>query len=229
MNREPQYQHRYVDGAACPYPVGKAVCVGRNYAQHARELNNPVPEQPLLFLKPSTAFVSLSPAFAIPADADCHHEVELALLIGQRLQHATAEQAEAAIVGIGIGLDLTLRDRQQALKTAGHPWEMAKAFDGALPLAPFIQPAKLPALQQLTFALTVNGECRQTGQASDMITPAIPLIVYLTRHFTLLPGDVVMTGTPAGVAALKTGDQLTLELAGQYRFVSAVADAVVKP
>ena len=217
------YRHVFLDGAACPYPVGKAVCVGRNYAQHAKELNNPVPEQPLLFLKPSTSLTALSPAFSVPADADCHHELELALLIGAPLRQASAAQAQAAIVGIGLGLDLTLRDRQQALKTAGHPWELAKAFDGALPLSPFIQPAALPGLADLQFSLSVNGERRQHGEARDMITPAIPLLVYLTRYFTLLPGDVVMTGTPAGVAALRPGDRLQLELAGQYRFDSTVA------
>lgn len=216
------YQHMFFDGSACPYSVGKAVCVGRNYAQHAKELNNPVPEQPLLFLKPSTSLVPLAPTFAIPAGADCHHELELALLIGAPLRQANATQAGAAIVGIGLGLDLTLRDRQQALKAAGHPWELAKAFDGALPLSPFIKPDALPALADLQFTLRVNGELRQHGEARDMITPAIPLIVYLTRHFTLLPGDVVMTGTPAGVAALQPGDRLELELAGQYRFDSVV-------
>lgn len=216
------YRHVFLDGSACPYPNGKAVCVGRNYAQHAKELNNPVPEQPLLFLKPSTSFTALSPAFSVPADADCHHELELALLIGAPLRQASAEQAQAAIVGVGLGLDLTLRDRQQALKTAGHPWELAKAFDGALPLSPFVKPATLPALADLQFSLSVNGERRQQGDARDMITPAIPLIVYLTRYFTLLPGDVVMTGTPAGVAALRPGDRLQLELAGQFRFDSTV-------
>ena len=217
------YRHVFLDCAEFQYPVVKAVCVGRKYAQHAKELNNPVPEQPLLFLKPSTSLTALSPAFSVPADADCHHELELALLIGAPLRQASAAQAQAAIVGIGLGLDLTLRDRQQALKTAGHPWELAKAFDGALPLSPFIQPAALPGLADLQFSLSVNGERRQHGEARDMITPAIPLLVYLTRYFTLLPGDVVMTGTPAGVAALRPGDRLQLELAGQYRFASAVA------
>lgn len=219
---ERSYQHQHLDGRPCLLPVGKAVCVGRNYAQHAKELNNPVPEQPLLFLKPSTSFVALSPDFSVPADADCHHEVEISLLIGTRLSQATAAQAEAAIVGIGLGLDLTLRDRQQVLKTAGHPWELAKAFDGALPLSPFVAPAALPPLSTLTFSLSVNGVLRQQGNAADMLTAAVPLIVYLTRYFTLLPGDVVMTGTPAGVAALKSGDQLELNLAGQASFLTAV-------
>ncbi|NQD38846.1 fumarylacetoacetate hydrolase family protein [Permianibacter sp. IMCC34836] len=218
------YRHQFLDGRICELPVGKAVCVGRNYAQHAKELNNPVPEQPLLFLKPSTSMVPLSPSFSLPADAgDCHHELEVALLIGQRLTAATAEQARAAIVGVSLGLDLTLRDRQQALKTAGHPWEIAKAFDGALPLAPFLDPTALPDLTALEFSLEINGALRQHGSTADMLTPILPLLVYMTRFFTLLPGDVVMTGTPAGVAALRAGDQLVLTLADRARFVTRVA------
>lgn len=218
------YRHQFFDGRACDLPVGKAVCVGRNYAQHAKELNNPIPEQPLLFLKPSTSFVPLSPSFSLPADAgECHHELEVALLIGQTLTAATAEQARAAIVGISLGLDLTLRDRQQALKTAGHPWEIAKAFDGALPLAPFLAANEVPDLTALEFALQVNGDWRQRGNTADMLTPMLPLLVYMSRIFTLLPGDVVMTGTPAGVAALHSGDELVLTLADRARFTTRVA------
>lgn len=217
------YQHRYVDGRPCTLPVGKAVCVGRNYAQHAKELNNPIPEQPLLFMKPSTAIVPLAPEFSLPLDGgECHHELEIAVLIGAALRQATTAQAEAAIAGIGLGLDLTMRDRQQALKNAGHPWELAKAFDGALPLTPFFAPAALPPLSTLQFSLHVNGELRQRGDSSDMLTPVLPLLVYISRYFTLLPGDVVMTGTPAGVAALRAGDQLTLQLADQPRFTTTV-------
>jgi len=222
--RSIEYQHQFVDGRLCTLPVGKAVCVGRNYAEHAKELNNPVPALPLLFLKPSTSFVPLSPSFGLPADAgDCHHELEVALLIGEHLTAATSEQALAAIVGIGLGLDLTLRDRQQALKAAGQPWEIAKAFDGALPLAPFYCPSELPGLSELEFCLHINGELRQLGKSADMLTPVIPLLVYLTTIFTLLPGDVVMTGTPAGVAALKSGDVLTLQLAGRAGFATKVS------
>ena len=217
------YQHQFLDGRACALPVGKAVCVGRNYAAHARELNNPVPTEPLLFLKPSTSIVPLSPAFSLPADAgECHHEIEISVLIGRQLTKATPAQAAEAIVGIGLGLDLTLRDRQLALKEAGHPWEIAQAFDGALPLSPFVVPGQLPALDALRFRLLINGELRQQGLTADMLTPVLPLLSKMSQHFTLMPGDVVMTGTPAGVAALASGDQLQLELDGRFIFTSAV-------
>lgn len=217
------YQHRWIDGQLIGLGVSKAVCVGRNYAQHAQELNNPIPETPLLFLKPSTAFVALQPEFSIPSDTACHHELEIAVLIGETLRQASATDIQRSVIGLTVGLDLTLRDRQQQLKDKGHPWEMAKAFDGALPLASFVPVARCGDWTSLQCQLTVNGALRQNGQASDMLTPIVPLIEYITRFFTLLPGDVVMTGTPAGVAALQSGDTLSLEFLQQFRFETRVA------
>jgi len=215
------YQHRWVDGALINLPHSKAVCVGRNYAQHAKELNNPIPETPLLFLKPSTAFAPLQPSFAIPRDSACHHELEIAVLIGASLRQADSAAIQRAVIGMSVGLDLTLRDAQQQLKEKGHPWEMAKAFDGALPLAPFVKVEQCGDWTRLQCQLDVNGVVRQHGDAADMLTPIIPLIEYITRYFTLLPGDVVMTGTPAGVAALQLGDKLSL------RFANMTFDTVV--
>lgn len=212
------YQHSFVDGRPCSLPAGKAVCVGRNYAEHAKELNNPVPDAPLLFMKPATSFAMLAPAVAIPSDTPCHHELEISLLIGRPLTKASADDIRTAVIGVGLGLDLTLRDRQQMLKAQGHPWEMAKAFDGALPLSAFVVPELLPAWTDLRFSLDINGQRRQRGHSADMLTPIVPLLVYLTRYFTLMPGDVVMTGTPSGVAQLHSGDQLHLELNDQFFF-----------
>ncbi len=217
------YKHEFLDGSPCTLPLGKIVCVGRNYAAHARELGNEVPEAPILFLKPSTAVVALSPGFAIPAGrGECHHEAEVTVLIGQRLQNARVEQAQAAIAGIGLGLDLTLRDLQNVLKKKGHPWEVAKAFDGAAPLSPFFKPERFAELADIRFSLQVNGEIRQQGHTADMITPILDLISYISAIFTLEPGDVIMTGTPEGVAALKAGDVLELSLLDR-RFASCVA------
>lgn len=211
------YEHQYLDGRAIDLPVGKVVCVGRNYAAHARELNNPVPETPILFLKPRTAIVPMAPAFAIPAGrGECHHETEIALLIGQPLTNASEAEALDAIVGIGLGLDLTLRDVQNELKAKGHPWEVAKAFDGACPLSPFQAPAAFPDLADIRFSLLVNGVERQAGHSADMITPMLKLLSYISTIFTLEPGDVVLTGTPAGVAALKSGDELELKLGAMW-------------
>lgn len=216
------YRH-ILDGKALDLPVGKVVCVGRNYAEHAKELNNPVPTSPILFMKPSTAIVRLEDGFGIPKDqGECHHELEMSVLIGKPLKNASLEAAKNAILGFGIGLDLTLRDLQNKLKEKSHPWEIAKAFDGANPLSVFVAADKITDPENTAIELTVNGKARQKGNTSDMITPVYKLLAYMSQHFTLLPGDVLMTGTPAGVAALHTGDQLSLSLGDALSVTSRV-------
>ena len=207
------YQHTRLDGSAIDLPVGKAVCVGRNYAAHARELGNAVPETPILFLKPSTAIVPLSPSFAIPAGrGSCHHETEIAVLIGKTAKDIGVAAVPGVIAGYGLALDLTLRDLQNTLKKQGYPWEVAKAFDGACPLSPFIPPEALGDVATAGLALSVNGGERQRGFTRDMITGVYELVAYISGIFTLQPGDVVLTGTPEGVAALASGDRLELSL-----------------
>lgn len=217
------YQH-ILDGKTLDLPVGKVVCVGRNYAEHAKELNNPVPTSPILFIKPSTALVRLEGGFVIPKDqGECHHELEMSVLIGKPLKNADVATVKAAILGYGIGLDLTLRDLQNRLKEKSHPWEVAKAFDGACPLTAFVAAEKIGEPEQADIALSVNGAVRQTGNTSDMITPVFALIAFMSRHFTLLPGDVIMTGTPAGVAALHAGDQVQVTLGKVLSCTATVA------
>lgn len=218
------YQHRYLDGSAMPLSAGKVVCIGRNYLEHIRELNNPLPETPILFMKPSTALVDLETPLHLPeAQGSCHHEVELAVLIGKRLSRVDADIACGAAAGYAIALDLTLRDTQNELKKKGQPWEIAKAFDGACPISRFLKPEEIPDPQNIDLALTVNGEVRQQGNTRQMMLGIFELIAHISKHFTLLPGDVVLTGTPAGVGALKSGDELVLTLAGKHAFNSRVA------
>ncbi len=210
------YQHQWVDGSAIGLPVGKAVCVGRNYAAHAKELGNAVPQTPILFLKPSTAIVPLSPSFTIPNDrGSCHYETEIAVLIGKTISSIDADDVAEAIAGYGLALDLTLRDVQNQLKAQGYPWEVAKAFDGACPLSPFIKPELVTDINHTEFSLMVNGEHRQQGFSHDMITPVYALIAYISQIFILQAGDIVLTGTPEGVAALQRGDKLVLSMLGQ--------------
>lgn len=217
------YRH-LLDGKPLDLPVGKVVCVGRNYAEHAKELNNPVPTSPILFMKPSTSVVALEPGFAIPqGQGECHHELEMSVLIGKPLKNADEAAAKDAILGYGIGLDLTLRDLQNKLKEKSHPWEVAKAFDGANPLSAFISAAQLADPERTAIRLTVNEQVRQQGNTSDMITPVFKLLAFMSRHFTLLPGDVIMTGTPAGVAALRSGDRLQLTLGDLLSCTTVVA------
>ena len=206
------YQHHWKDGTPVHLPLGKIVCVGRNYAEHARELNNPVPDEPLLFIKPATSAVHITRPLQAPRDqGEVHFETELAVLIGRPLTHASAREVEAAILGYGLALDLTLRDVQSKLKEKGQPWERAKAFDGACPLSPFVPAEKLPE-GNIHFTLDVNGQRQQTGNTDDMLNPILPLIAHMSKHFTLEPGDVVLTGTPKGVGPLVSGQTLSLEL-----------------
>lgn len=217
------YQHQILNGDVVDLPVGKVVCVGRNYADHAKELNNPVPTEPILFIKPATAIVPLSPSFSIPDDrGECHHETEIALLIGKQLTKADAQDVRSAILGLGIGLDLTLRDLQSKLKEKGHPWEQAKAFDGACPLSNFVPADEFNDFADLQVSLTVNGDVRQQGNTAQMLFPILALVARISHTFTLMPGDVVLTGTPSGVAPLAKGDELQLTLDQRYIYISKV-------
>lgn len=211
------YQHRDLNAAAINLPVGKVVCVGRNYLAHIQELNNPVPEQALLFIKPSTALCYLSSPVLIPKNhGACHNEIEIAVLIKKVLTNATAQQAQEAIWGYGLALDLTLRDLQSELKSKGHPWERAKAFDASCPMSGFVPLAHVPAEGELEFSLQVNGLPRQQGSSASMMRDIISLLVEISQTFTLLPGDIVLTGTPQGVAELKVSDKLSISFAGCF-------------
>ena len=220
------YQHQYVDGSVIDLPMGKVVCVGRNYAEHARELNNPVPTEPLLFIKPATSVVPMAPSIKlVQGRGPVHYETEIALLIGAPLSGMVSEEeAEAVIIGVGLALDLTLRELQDQLKAKSHPWERAKAFDGACPLSPFVPKAQAGDLHALSLQLDINGERRQQGSAAEMITPIVALVRHIANQFSLLPGDVVITGTPAGVGVLNPGDELTLVIAGKLQVQTRIAE-----
>lgn len=218
------YQHHWIDNSPIDLPTGKAVCVGRNYAAHAREMNVDVPSQPLLFMKPAAALCHLEQPLLLPKEQGLvHHEVEMVALIGERLRDADQVQARAAVAGFGIGLDLTLRELQSRLKEKGHPWERAKAFDGAAPVSVFIDSRGLSMRQKLEVSLAVNGKMRQSGHTGLMLFPVYELIAHISQHFTLEPGDVVFTGTPAGVGPLVSGDSLQLKLGNVLKVDTLVA------
>ena len=193
----------------------KIVCVGRNYAAHAAELNNPIPSEPLLFIKPPSSWAVL-PKIAIPTQQDaCHHELEIAVRIAQPLRRVTLREAREAVDAAALALDLTLRDVQDKLKQQGQPWERAKAFDGACVMAPWMEfsnlDVQLEQVQQSTFVLRRNGIEQQRGDARQMLMPIAELVAHISHVFTLEVGDVVLTGTPAGVGPLLPGDTLELE------------------
>ncbi|EMJ9774773.1 fumarylacetoacetate hydrolase family protein [Morganella morganii] len=207
------YQHRDWQGALLDFPVGKVVCVGLNYAKHVAEMKSQASAEPLLFIKPETALCDLRQPVAIPKEfGEVHHETELAVLIGAPLKQASEDRCARAIAGFGVALDLTLRDVQMKLKAAGQPWEKSKAFDGAAPVSGFIPVNEFPDPQNVTLSLTVNNELRQQGNTREMLTPVIPLISYMSRYFTLRPGDIILTGTPEGVGPLVSGDMLKISV-----------------
>lgn len=217
------YKHQYISGQHLDYPTGKAVCIGRNYMAHIKELNNTVPSEPLLFMKPSTSFTPLSEGIQLPKHGkECHHELEVAVLIGEDLKNADKESALKSIVGYGLALDLTLRDVQTVLKEKGQPWELAKGFDGACPLSPFIDSREIIDPNNLQLSLHVNDQLRQQGNTQQMLLPIVDLLVHISQYFTLQAGDVVLTGTPEGVGLLQTGDKLTLNFDEQHTFTSYV-------
>ncbi len=197
-----------LNGEPFAHTLGKIVCVGRNYAAHAAELNNPIPSQPILFMKPASSACNFAQPLCIPHDrGSVHHETELAVLIGAPLQNADTNQARTAIAGIGLALDLTLRDVQDKLKNEGQPWERAKAFDAAYPISSFISPGEID-LQNLCVQLYRNDKLQQDGNTAQMLFSVVDLIVEISKNFSLQAGDIVSTGTPAGVGPLQSGDHL---------------------
>jgi 2-keto-4-pentenoate hydratase/2-oxohepta-3-ene-1,7-dioic acid hydratase in catechol pathway len=200
------------------------VCIGRNYAEHAKELDNPVPTEPLLFIKPGSCVVPAEGGFKIPTDrGSVHYETEIAVLLGKPLStQPSEEEVLDAISGYAPALDLTLRDVQSKLKEKGLPWEIAKSFDGACVIAPFVAASSYSDLTDIPVRLTLNGEVRQDGNSSLMLNPIVPMIQYMAACFALQAGDVIMTGTPAGVGPLNPGDELVLELPGASRFETRV-------
>ena len=212
-----KYRHRWLSGDRINLPTGKIVCVGRNYAEHVEELNNPLPDDPVLFIKPTSSAVHLELPFKIPHDrGDVHFETEIALLIDKPLCNASEREAIDGIKALGLALDLTLRDLQSKLKSKGLPWEISKSFDGSCPISSFVAKEHLPDLESIEFSLKVNGETRQSDTTAHMLTSIPGLLSYISRHFTLEPGDIVLSGTPKGVAPLYAGDQLELAIGDTF-------------
>ena len=194
-------------------PLHTIFCIGRNYAEHARELNNPVPEAPIVFLKPLSALVSDGGSIVLPKQSEqVHHEVEIVVLIGKSGKNISEAEAHTFISGYAVGIDVTARDIQSKAKAKGHPWSVAKGFDTFAPISNFVSADKIADPSNIDVSLTVNGEIRQKGNSKDMLFPIPRLISYLSTIFTLHPGDLIFTGTPEGVNLLNEGDRLLAQL-----------------
>lgn len=196
-------------------PVGNIFCIGRNYHEHIRELNNTVPTEPVVFLKPTSALLRQGSEIVLPAfSQDVHHELELVVYMGRDAENVAEADALAYVAGYGIGLDLTARDVQTHIKAKGLPWTLAKGFRGAACVSDFVAASAVADIQQQSFSLTVNGQLRQHGHTVDMILPVAAQIAYLSACYGLQAGDLIFTGTPSGVAALASTDELKLSWPG---------------
>jgi acylpyruvate hydrolase len=193
--------------------IGKIVCVGRNYAEHAKELGNEVPEKPVLFLKPASAVIYSGGEIIHPDFGnDLHHEVELVLLIGDSIKNANKAQSEKAIVGYGVGLDMTLRDVQDVLKKKGHPWTIAKCFDTSAVISDFVLKKDYQLKSDEKLELKVNRIVKQSDTLKSMIFNPAEIAEYISSVMTLEKGDLIFTGTPAGVSKVNRGDKLEAKL-----------------
>ncbi|MEU4686165.1 fumarylacetoacetate hydrolase family protein [Streptomyces xinghaiensis] len=202
-----------------PVLPSKVVAIGRNYAEHAAEMGGEVPEAPVAFFKPSTAVTGPGDPIPYPSfSQELHHEAELAVVIGRMCREVPRERVQDVILGYTCANDVTARDVQRA----ESQWARAKGFDGSCPLGPWVETELDPA--DLGIMCTVNGEQRQLGRTGDMVRPVADLITHITEAMTLLPGDVVLTGTPAGVGPLSVGDEVAVTIEG----IGTLTNKVIK-
>lgn len=187
----------------------KIIAIGRNYAEHAKELNNPVPGVPVIFMKPDTALLKDNKPFYHPDfSEDIHHEIEIVIKICKEGKHISEKFAADYFDEIALGVDFTARDIQQKHKEKGLPWELAKAFDNSAPVSNFFPKSNFPDLQNINFKLDVNGLTRQIGNTSNMLFSFSYIIAFVSKYFTLKKGDLIFTGTPQGVSKVNIGDRL---------------------
>lgn len=188
----------------------KIICIGRNYAEHAKEMKSAVPAEPVFFMKPDTALLKDNQPFFLPDFSKLiHHEVEIVLKINKNGKNIDEEFAGKYFDEIGIGIDFTARDIQEVSKSKGLPWEKSKAFDGSAPISNFISKNNYPDLKNLDFHLEINGETVQKGNTKNVLFGFEKIIAYVSQFITLRQGDLIFTGTPEGVGPVKTGDKLT--------------------
>ncbi len=193
----------------------KIIAIGRNYAAHAKELNNAVPTKPIIFLKPDTAVLKDNKPFYIPNfSLDIHYELEVVLKICKEGKHIAEKFASNYYDEIGLGIDFTARDIQTQHKEKGLPWELAKAFDNSAAVSKFLPKSDFKNLYQLQFELQINKETRQNGNTSNLLFSFENIISFVSQYITLKKGDLIFTGTPEGVGAVKTGDHLEAWLEG---------------
>ena len=205
------------------FAVGKILCLGQNYAKHAKEMGSSSPASPIIFLKPSTAIIENGESIVLPKMSnDVQHEVELTILLGARGKNIPQSKAFDCVAGYGVGLDMTMRDRQKEAKAEGNPWSVAKGFDTSAALSPFVPKESVENPNDLEIRLSVNGKERQHSNTSNMIYKIDFIIAFLSTIFTLEEGDVIYTGTPEGVGKVVAGDLIEAEIPGVGKLQHAV-------
>ncbi len=193
--------------------IGKIVCVGRNYADHIKELGNEPSEKPVIFLKPNSSVIYNGGKIIHPSFSnEMHHEVELVLLIGKTIKYADKKSSEQAIEGYGVGLDMTLRDLQNEFRKKGNPWTIAKCFDTSAVISEFISKEDYNLTLEEEITLKVNGEVKQKEKLNKLLFNPIQIVEYISSLITLEEGDLIFTGTPAGVSKVNKGDKLFAEI-----------------
>lgn len=204
------------NGSNLRYPVNRIFCIGRNYADHAREMgHDPEREPPFFFMKPSSAIVQSGTLLPFPGmTSELHYEVELVVAIGVAVEMVCVPEAHETIYGYGVGLDMTRRDLQQTAKAQGRPWEIGKAFDMSAPCSAIRRVADIGHPEKVAITLAVNGTLRQSATLDNMIWNVPEIVAHLSTYVRLLPGDLIMTGTPAGVGTVKKGDVLEGKVEG---------------
>ncbi|XP_053133092.1 acylpyruvase FAHD1, mitochondrial [Hemicordylus capensis] len=206
------------------------ICVGRNYADHAKEMKNAIPMEPLFFLKPSSAYVREGSPIVQPYYCNVlHHEVELGVVIGKRAQAVPQEAAMEHVAGYALCLDMTARDTQDECKKKGLPWTLAKGFSTSCPVSDFVPKEKIPDPHQLKIWLKVNGDLRQVGDTSTMIFTIPYIIHYISAILTLEEGDIILTGSPKGVSALHENDEIEAGIQGVLSMRFRVAEQKCRP
>jgi 2-keto-4-pentenoate hydratase/2-oxohepta-3-ene-1,7-dioic acid hydratase in catechol pathway len=193
--------------------VNTVYCIGKNYAEHAQEMNSSVPNEPVVFIKPGTAVVDGNVPIVLPEmNSAIHYEGELVILLDAVPKNTLETESESFILGVGVGLDLTARDLQKRAKEGGLPWTVSKGFDGSAPVSHFITAEDADISASTEIILELNGTVRQRATIGEMIFPISKLIAYLSRYFTLRRGDLLFTGTPKGVGPLHAGDAVSVKL-----------------
>ena len=194
----------------------KILAIGRNYAEHIKELNNERPTEPVIFTKPDTALLRNNEPFYYPDyTKDIHHEVEIVLRICKEGKYIAKEHAHKYYDQIGLGIDFTARDLQQKAKEKGLPWAIAKGFNGSAPVSNLVPVGNYADLQNINFSLEVNGDLRQQGNTNMMLYPFEEILAYISQFITLKTGDLVFTGTPSGVGPVQVGDRLVGKIEDQ--------------